>query len=211
VKTIWPLVALSLAMTLTSCGDKAQHDMSHTKSNPNHGHYVARLNGIDIAKTRALFRDTDHVAFVVRHGDVIILDEVRSLGDLGRGWHDIGMQVEFDAPADGRSDITLSYTIVNRGNYSDVSAFLNGLSEKTRDLLNEYYAMGGLWNYAHTFTMWLNGLMVGGCDGLVAADVMFIDLANATAFEESRNYSYESQSGCGASPRYAVNWSVTRM
>ena len=97
---------------------------------------------------------------------------------------------------------------------------MNKISDATKEALDKQYpALAIIWTVVNKITQFLNGIFAANCDGLVAGDKVIltsVDLDQKTT--TSGRYinppamypGSPSNTGCGATSEYVVNWSVVR-
>jgi hypothetical protein len=184
--------------------------------------YKFSLDSFVIEHTRARHNDTVHASFALKVGQKTYGPEIRHLGDLNDGPHEVGIVfdgIEIDDPT---APVVFNYQITNMGHDNNAKNAEKALKAGTDALFQHYQEHGPSTTVAGVTVNWFTvikiavqtvfGLIFGDCDGPVAVDQVIMSgkqvLDLQAPYTETRRYEEKSQEGCGKSSIYFVKWSV---
>lgn len=178
--------------------------------------FTFHLVEFEILTTRARDDDTDHVSIGLKVGDRVFDPQVKHMGDVDDGHHQVDLRFTDVQVPDLNTPVIFNYAIINNGS-DDQRKIESDLKEAAIKLAGFAFASGSVWLTVATAVINLLGAILGDCDGPCAVDqVNFTGLSlwNLTreeghAHTETRFYTIPSQTGCGDSPRYRVTWRIT--
>jgi hypothetical protein len=197
------------------------------------GSYTFTLDKFHISRTRARHNDTDTVSFGIKVGNNTAQTQIKHMGDVNDGDHNVGLQLgPFDIE-DSATPVILTYTIVNAGNKnvddqlgSSSQAMMAKADSDGDDGAPDQTSMDGtdgddpgvwssIWKFA---TEELIALLNADCDGPVASNRIAVTASQIDqSLGENDKASFEkffagtdSATGCGSNSKYTVTYSVSR-